>query len=65
MSIYRLLTRLMRDRTAMAAVEYGLICALIILVMLSALTGFANAIRMTWTNIANQTGSAVTQATGA
>ncbi len=64
MSIRKLLTRLMRDERAMSSVEYGLICALIILAMLTALSGMATVVKGTWTNVSSQTSSAVSQATG-
>ncbi|MDE1917378.1 MAG: Flp family type IVb pilin [Sphingomonadales bacterium] len=65
MSIHRLLARLARDDKAMASVEYGLICALIILAMLTALSGFANVIQGTWGDITTQSSSAIGQATAA
>lgn len=61
--MHRLLTRLMRDESALSAVEYALICGLIVLTMVSALSGFANTVRGTWTNIADQTETAVGNAT--
>lgn len=64
MSIRKLLTRLMRDENAMSSVEYGMICAMIILIMLTALSGMAGVVKGTWNSIATQTSSAVGQATG-
>ena len=59
------LTRLQRDEQGTSAVEYGLICALIILAMLSALSGFAGQVNLTWNNVSSQTQSAISHATGA
>lgn len=65
MSVYRLLARLARDEKALASVEYGLICVLIILAMLAGLTTFTNAIQVTWSNVTSQSSSAISQATAA
>lgn len=62
MSIRKLLTRLMRDESAISAVEYGLILGLVVLTMLTALRGFANVTVSTWNNISSQTSSATSQA---
>ena len=43
--------RLLRDHKAATAVEYGLILALIVLTMLGALTGVADATIGMWNNI--------------
>ena len=63
MSLHTMLPRLMRDERATSSVEYGLICACIILIMLTALSGMAGVVKGTWTNVATQTSSAVSQAT--
>lgn len=63
MSKRKLLTRLMRDESAMSTVEYGLICGLIVLTMITALSGFADAVRSTWTDIATQTENSVAKST--
>ena len=63
MSIYKMLTRLMRDKSALSSVEYGMICAVIILTMLTALSGMAGAIKDTWNDVSSKTATAVGQAT--
>lgn len=63
MSIRKLLTRLSRDENAISAVEYGLILGLIVLVMVTAMSGFANVTLANWNNISTQTASAVSNAT--
>ncbi len=63
MSIRKLLARLMRDERATSSVEYGLICAMIVLAMLTALSGVASQVKLTWNNISTQTSSAVSQST--
>ncbi|WCT76675.1 Flp family type IVb pilin [Novosphingobium humi] len=63
MSIAEFLTRLHRDERGLAAVEYGLLCGLIVLVMIAALNGVANTIVQTWNNVDTQAQVAVQQAT--
>jgi pilus assembly protein Flp/PilA len=63
MSIRKLLARLSRDENAISSVEYGLILGLIVLAMLTALTGFANMTVSTWNDIASRTSNAAGQAT--
>lgn len=46
--------RLLRDRKAATAVEYGLILALIVLAMLGALAGVADATIGLWNNISTK-----------
>jgi pilus assembly protein Flp/PilA len=48
----RLFTKLKRDERAATAVEYGLILALIVLAMLTALTGLATKSIEVWTHVA-------------
>ena len=49
----RLITALIQDERGTSAVEMGLICALIVLAMLTALQGFANETQLTWNTIAS------------
>ena len=63
MTISPFLARLARDQHGTSAVEYALILSLITLAMVSALSGFGNAIQITWNNVNTQTSSAVSQAT--
>ncbi|MBN9145619.1 MULTISPECIES: Flp family type IVb pilin [unclassified Novosphingobium] len=65
MSITEFLTRLHRDESGLASVEYGLLCGLIVLVMIAALSGVANSIVQTWNNVDTQAQVAVQQATAA
>lgn len=62
MSIRKLLARLTRDENAISAVEYGLILGLVVLTMLTALSGFANVTVSTWNDISSRTSSATSQA---
>ncbi len=48
----RLLTKLRRDQRAATAVEYGLILALIVIAMLTALRGFASNLIAMWDYVA-------------
>lgn len=45
---------LLRCERAATAVEYGLICALIVLAMMTALKNFATKANVMWYNIANE-----------
>lgn len=49
-----LVRRLMRDRKAATAVEYGMILAVIVLAMLGALSGVADATIGMWNNISTK-----------
>lgn len=48
------LRRLLRDRKAATAVEYGMILAVIVLAMLGALTGVADATQGLWNNVSTK-----------
>lgn len=54
-----LITALIRDEQGTSAVEMGLICALIVLAMLTALQNFANETRATWNTVSSSTAAAV------
>ena len=58
------LARLTRDERALAAVEYGFLCCLVVVIMVAALNGFANSIVGTWNNISTQVQTASNQASG-
>lgn len=60
-----LLHRLTRDQSGTSAVEMGLICALIVLAMLTALQGVANQTKETWGTVSSKSQEAINQATGA
>ncbi|WDF73558.1 Flp family type IVb pilin [Novosphingobium sp. KACC 22771] len=63
MSIAKLLARLHRNESGLAAVEYGLLLGVIVLVMIAALSGVANSIVQTWNNVDTQAQVAVHNAT--
>ncbi|MFD1789058.1 Flp family type IVb pilin [Sphingomonas floccifaciens] len=56
----RLLARLMSDRKAATAVEYGLIIAMIVLAMMTALLSLGDNTQTMWTSIRTK----ITNATG-
>ena len=56
------LGKLLRDECGAAALDYGLMLALIVLVLLGALNGFGSEIRLTWNTVSNQVQSANNQA---
>lgn len=60
-----ILTRLVHDCRGATAVEYGLICALIVLAMLTALQGVANQTKDTWNTVSSKSKSAIDNATAA
>ena len=47
----RLLAKLLRDTKAASAVEYALICALIVLAMIAGLNAFAGATITMWNDV--------------
>ena len=55
----KLVSAMIRDERGATAVEYGLICSLIILAMLTALQGFANETQAIWTTVSTSTQNAV------
>ncbi|HUQ14180.1 MAG TPA: Flp family type IVb pilin [Novosphingobium sp.] len=57
-----LLRQIHRDETGAAAIEYGLILAMIVLAMMAALGNFANESNSMWTNIKDKTEEAVDRA---
>ncbi len=59
-----LITALIRDEQGTSAIEMGLICALIVLAMLTALQNFASETQATWNNVSTATHNAVAGATG-
>ena len=59
----RLITALIQDERGTSAVEMGLICALIVLAMLTALQNFAAETQATWNTVATSTHDAVAGAT--
>ena len=61
----RLITALIQDKRGTSAVEMGLICALIVLAMLTALKGFANETQSTWNIVASSSHAANSGVTAA
>lgn len=57
------LARLRRDARAASTIEMGLICALIVLAMLTALKNFAGESSNTWSTISSKSAEAVQSAT--
>lgn len=51
----KILRKLSRDEQGATAVEYGLICAMIIIVMLVALQGVADSTITLWIDVATKT----------
>lgn len=60
-----ILQRLVRDQRGTSAVEMGLICALIVLAMLTALQGVANQTKETWNTVSSKSGEAIAGANAA
>jgi len=50
---------LLADRRGATAVEYGLICALIVLIMLTGLYSLAGTTISMWNNVSSKTGAVV------
>jgi len=61
----RLISALIHDQKGATAIEYGLICSLIVLAMLTALQGFAAENKNTWDKVSSATQAAVSGATAA
>ena len=61
----RLITALIQNQRGTSAVEMGLICALIVLAMLTAFQGFANATQNTWNIVASASHNSNVGATAA
>lgn len=59
------LHNLATDRAGTSAVEMGLICAMIVLAMLTALKGVANETKNTWTTVSTKSEQAINGATAA
>jgi len=59
MKLLPTLVRLMHDQRAATAVEYGLICSLIIIAIMLSVQGVANQTNIMWTKV----GSTMQQAT--
>lgn len=62
MSKTTLLARLLQDQRGATAVEYGLILAMIVLAMLSALSGVANETKKMWGDVSDKSQAAAAAA---
>ncbi len=58
----RMFNKMLRDVRGTSAIEMGLICALIVLAMMTALQNFASESELTWTNVSSKTSEAVRNA---
>jgi pilus assembly protein Flp/PilA len=56
--------KLLRDERAASAVEYGLILAMIVLAMLTALGNFANESSAMWSNVHQRSANAIQGSAG-
>ncbi|HVR91670.1 MAG TPA: Flp family type IVb pilin [Novosphingobium sp.] len=59
-----ILTRLVSDQRGTSAIEYGLICAMIVLAMLTALKGVADENNGIWAVFSSKTNEAISKANG-
>ena len=60
-----ILKRVLRDQRGSSAVEYGLICAMIVLGCLTALQGMSNESNGLWSVFTDKTSDAIQKANGA
>ncbi|MEN9682603.1 MAG: Flp/Fap pilin component [Pseudomonadota bacterium] len=58
------LIALAKDQRGTSAIEMGLICALIILALMTALQNFAGESQVTWNSISSKSAEAIGGATG-
>lgn len=56
--LMKLIERLVRDRTAATAVEYGFILALIVIAIIASIQGLAGATTGMWSNVSDKVQSA-------
>lgn len=56
--------KLIRDERGASAIEMGLICALIVMAMFTALQGFANESKSMWSNVASKVSASNQAASG-
>lgn len=64
MTSAKILKSLLRDERGTSAIEMGLICALIVLAMMTALNSFANENDRSWTLVSEKVADAVQRSTG-
>lgn len=58
MKLNKLLKAILEDRSGATAIEYGLIAALIVIAMITALNNFANETISMWNNVSGKMSSA-------
>lgn len=63
--MHAILRRIFRDQRGTSAVEYGLICAMVVLASLTALQGMSDENNGLWSTFTNKTQTAISQANGA
>jgi pilus assembly protein Flp/PilA len=56
--------RLIRDEFGATAIEYGLICGLIVVAMIGAFNGFADSTQEMWTTVSEKMSDASSNANG-
>lgn len=56
--------RALRDQRGATAIEYGLICALIVIAAIVAIQGFADENNRTWMSVASQSMAATSSVNG-
>jgi len=59
MTVRSILVRIIKDKTAATAVEYGLILGLIVIMIIGALSGAANEAVTMWNNISSKSATAI------
>ena len=57
--------KLLRDQRGATAIEYGLICGMIVIAMVGALQGFANENNANWVAVASKSMAATSNVNGA
>ncbi len=64
-NMHAILKRIFRDQRGTSAIEYGLICAMIVLASLTALQGVSDENTGLWSVFTNKTQDAISKANGA
>ena len=59
MSVKRLLSRLLMDERGASAIEYGMICAMIVLGLIAAVNGVATETTKTWNTVSSKSAEAM------
>ena len=61
---FAFITKLIRDERGASAIEMGLICALIVMAMFTALQGFANESKAMWQTVTTKVAASNAAASG-